>query len=56
MMTKSIIGILMALSIGFCCKIFDIPMPAPPSLLGASFILATTTGFLLTEKYLARKK
>lgn len=39
----------MGLSIGAVCRWFDIPLPAPPRLVGALLVLAMTLGFLGAE-------
>ncbi|TVQ79028.1 MAG: XapX domain-containing protein [Bradymonadales bacterium] len=41
------IGFLLAFFIGLCCKRFDIPLPSPPTLYGASLVVSITLGYLL---------
>ncbi|HEC27862.1 MAG TPA: XapX domain-containing protein [Gammaproteobacteria bacterium] len=48
-MTEAIIGILLGLGIGAACRWFDIPLPAPPKLVGALLVVAMTTGFVGTS-------
>ena len=45
-MLKIAIGVAIALFIGAACRYFDIPVPAPPKLVGALLILAVTVGYL----------
>ena len=39
-------GIVIALLVGFGCRVFGIPLPAPPRLEGALLVLAMTIGFI----------
>lgn len=41
---KTVAGILIALAIGAVCRWFHVPVPAPPTLLGALLVLAVTVG------------
>ncbi|MEM6638628.1 MAG: DUF1427 family protein [Pseudomonadota bacterium] len=45
-MTAVLIGAALGLSIGFLCRWFDIPSPAPPTLPGAALVVAMTLGYL----------
>ena len=36
----------LGLSIGIGCRWFDLPLPAPPKLVGALLVLAITLGFI----------
>ena len=40
------IGIVLALLIGFICRWFDLPLPAPPKIVGALLVVAMTLGFM----------
>lgn len=51
-MTAAIIGLLLGLVIGAACRIFDIPSPAPPRLIGACLLLAMTAGFVTADDLL----
>ena len=42
---KLVIGLLVAFGIGFGCKYFDLPAPAPPMLTGALLVVAMTLGY-----------
>jgi len=48
-MTNAVIGILLGLGIGAACRWFDIPLPAPPKLVGALLVVAMTAGFVGTD-------
>lgn len=43
---KSIAGLLIAFGLGFLCRWFAIPAPAPPTLMGAALVAAITAGYL----------
>ena len=45
-MIASIISIALCLAIGGLCRYFDVPLPAPPKLVGALLVVAMTLGFL----------
>lgn len=40
------ISLALGLSIGIACRWFDLPLPAPPKLVGALLVLAITLGFI----------
>ena len=42
----ALIGIALGLFIGFVCRWFDLPLPAPPKLVGALLVVAMTIGFI----------
>jgi XapX domain-containing protein len=42
------LGLLLAIAIGAACRWFDLPLPAPPRLVGALLVVAMTLGFLVT--------
>jgi XapX domain-containing protein len=48
-MADAAIGIALGLTIGGFCRWADIPLPAPPKLVGALLVLAMTLGFLATD-------
>ena len=39
-------GVPLGLCIGCFCRFFDLPLPAPPKLIGALLVVAMTLGFL----------
>lgn len=49
---KSLIGILVAFTLGFACRAFNIPSPAPPLILGALLVMTMTIGYIITDKWL----
>ncbi|MFO7645269.1 MAG: DUF1427 family protein [Desulfosarcina sp.] len=53
-MIASILGILLGLIIGAACRWIDIPLPAPPKLVGALLVVAMTVGFVATDTMLTR--
>ena len=51
-MTAAIIGLVLGLVVGAGCRLFDIPSPAPPRLIGACLLLAMTLGFVVADRVL----
>ena len=47
------IGLLLGLAIGAGCRWFDLPLPAPPKLVGALLVVMMTLGFLSADLVLA---
>jgi len=43
---QAFIGILLGITIGLACRWFDLPLPAPPRLVGALLVVAMTAGFV----------
>lgn len=54
-MTKTIIGLLLALLIGVGCRWFDVPVPSPPKFIGALLVVAMTVGYVAADKLLAAR-
>lgn len=54
-MIKILIAILLALMIGVVCRLFEIPLPAPPTLLGVGLILAITIGYIAADRVIANR-
>jgi len=48
-------GLLLGFGIGFACRAFGIPVPAPPVLVGALLVVAMTAGYQLGDRHLARR-
>jgi len=48
-MTAAITGVVLGLAIGAACRWIDIPLPAPPKLVGALLVVAMTLGFVGTD-------
>jgi XapX domain-containing protein len=42
------IGLLLGFLIGAGCRWFDLPVPAPPRIVGALFVVTMTLGFLVS--------
>jgi XapX domain-containing protein len=54
---KPALGIIIAFTLGFCCRLFGIPSPAPPAFIGALLVLAMTFGYIATDWFIvARSK
>jgi XapX domain-containing protein len=44
------ISLALGLVIGIACRWFDLPLPAPPKLVGALLVLAITLGFIGVDR------
>jgi XapX domain-containing protein len=53
-MVKTFIGLLVAFSLGVACRVFGIPSPAPPLIMGALLVMAMTIGHLLMDGVMMR--
>ncbi|MFT6791510.1 MAG: XapX domain-containing protein [Cellvibrionaceae bacterium] len=42
----NLIGLFIGFLIGAVCRYFDLPLPAPPKLVGALLVVAMTLGFI----------
>jgi XapX domain-containing protein len=51
---KPLLGLALAFVIGFACRAFGIPSPAPPVLVGALLVVAMTSGYLLVDRRMSR--
>jgi XapX domain-containing protein len=47
---KTAIGLVLAFALGFACRTFGIPSPAPPVVVGALLVMAMTTGYVLVDR------
>ena len=45
-MNDLLISLALGLGIGVACRWFDLPLPAPPKLVGALLVLTITLGFI----------
>ncbi|MBA3442313.1 MAG: DUF1427 family protein [Pyrinomonadaceae bacterium] len=54
-MIKITIALMLGLMIGALCRWFDIPVPAPPQLLGVLLIASITIGYLLTDRFIIQR-
>jgi XapX domain-containing protein len=50
---KSVIGIALAFALGFACRAFGIPSPAPPLILGALLVMTMTIGYIAVDRWMA---
>jgi XapX domain-containing protein len=50
---KSMIGVLLAFVLGFACRAFGIPSPAPPLILGALLVMTMTIGYISVDHWMA---
>jgi XapX domain-containing protein len=50
---KSMIGIVLAFALGFACRAFGIPSPAPPLILGALLVMMMTIGYIAVDRWMA---
>jgi len=50
---KSIIGIVLAFALGFSCRAFGIPSPAPSLILGALLVMTMTIGYIAVDRLMA---
>jgi len=48
---KIAIGLILAFAIGVICRLFGIPVPAPPAIVGALLVLAMTSGYILVDRF-----
>jgi XapX domain-containing protein len=54
-MVKITAGLILGFLMGAACRWFDIPLPAPPKLVGALLVVAVTLGYSATDKLIAAK-
>lgn len=52
---KILLGVLIGLGIGAATRWFDVPVPAPPTLVGALLVLSVTLGYVGADWYLASR-
>ena len=52
-MTAALIGIALGLAIGAGCRLLDLPLPAPPKLVGALLVVFMTLGFIGSDYAIA---
>ena len=51
---KLLLGLALAFAIGFACRAFAIPSPAPPVIVGALLVVAMTIGYLVVDRALTQ--
>ncbi len=49
-MVKIMVGFILALAIGAGCRWLSIPVPAPPTFIGALLIVAITAGYSAADR------
>ncbi|MBB6092889.1 XapX domain-containing protein [Povalibacter uvarum] len=52
---KILAGFVLAFAIGVVCRLTDVPLPAPPVLIGAALVVAMSTGYVLVDRLVARR-
>ncbi|MCC4586356.1 DUF1427 family protein [Xanthomonas melonis] len=52
---KLVIGLALGMAIGSGCRIAGIPSPAPTAFVGALLVLAMTCGYVLADRFMARR-
>jgi len=52
---KIILGLILGFFIGLGCSLLNIPVPAPPVLVGALLVVAMSTGYTVTDRYVSAK-
>ena len=50
---KAFLGLVLAFALGFACRAFGIPSPAPPMILGALLVMAMTIGYLAIDHWMS---
>ena len=48
-MISALIGLCLGFLIGVGCRWFDLPLPAPPRIVGALLVVCMTLGFIGTD-------
>ena len=49
---KPAIGVVLAFALGFACRAFGIPSPAPPLILGALLVMTMTVGYIAIDRWM----
>ncbi len=52
-MLEAVIGLGLGFGIGAACRWFDLPLPAPPKLMGALLVLVMTLGYVASGLLMA---
>jgi XapX domain-containing protein len=53
---KLFLGFLLAFAIGVGCRLARIPSPAPNAIIGGLLVVSMSTGYVLTDKWLDRRR
>ncbi len=51
---KAAIGLVLAFAVGFACRAFGIPSPAPPVILGALLVMAMTVAYIGVDRWMGK--
>jgi XapX domain-containing protein len=51
---KAVIGLVLAFAVGFACRAFGIPSPAPPMVLGALLVMAMTVAYIGVDRWMGQ--
>ncbi len=51
-MVDILTAVALGLGIGVGCRWFDLPLPAPPKIVGALLVVSMTLGFILADRLL----
>lgn len=54
MTREGVLGILVALAIGAIVRLLRLPVPSPPTVVGALMVLGLTVGYLVADYLLKR--
>lgn len=54
-MIKILLGLSLGLMIGAGCRYADIPVPSPPSIIGALLVVSITLGYVSMDRFLANR-
>lgn len=54
-MVKIGVSLVIGVGIGVGCRMFDIPVPSPPSLVGVLLIFSITAGYMVADRMLGQK-
>jgi XapX domain-containing protein len=49
---RIIVGFVVAFAVGALCRLARIPSPAPNAILGSLLVVATSVGYVLTDRWL----
>ena len=52
---KIALGFILAFAIGAICRLLEIPVPAPPAIIGALLVVAMTSGYLIAGRFAAHR-
>lgn len=52
---KIAISLAIGLAIGAGCRVFDIPVPSPPTIVGGLLILSITVGYMTADRVLTTR-